>query len=243
MPQIEVKQLMQALNLSEVHIGRLVKEGMPKEARGKYDLGKCMLWYIRYLQAALKRQSGSEPIDETGRTEQRERLRLLSAKAELKELELARELGVFIALPDLEKMMTDLVMTTNAQILGVASRIAPQLVGESRTVIEARLERALKDALRVLANSYENGNAIGTATSELTPSLANDSETESRNSFPAHTQLCPAAIERHVRRPIDCPSLTSPPATPFGSTLTRSRNVSGLAAVGRDSAASTHSGR
>jgi phage terminase Nu1 subunit (DNA packaging protein) len=179
MPQIEVKQLMQALNVSEVHIGRLVKEGMPKEARGKYDLGKCMLWYIRYLQAALKRQSGSEPIDETGRTEQRERLRLLSAEAELKELKLTRERGEFIALPDLEKMMTDLVVTTKAQIFGVACHIAPQLVGESRTIIEIKLDRALRDALRALANNNENGNAVGSATPELTASLVNDSDTES----------------------------------------------------------------
>jgi phage terminase Nu1 subunit (DNA packaging protein) len=179
MPQIEVKQLMQALNVSEVHVGRLVKEGMPKEARGRYDLGRCMLWYIRYLQAALKRRSGSEPIDETGRTVQQERLRLLSAEAELKELELGRERGEFIALPDLEKMMTDLVATANAQILGVASGIAPQLVGESRTDIESKLDRALKDALRVLANNNGNGNAVGPATSELIASLVKDSDTES----------------------------------------------------------------
>jgi len=172
MPQIEVKQLMQALNVSEVHIGRLVKEGMPKEARGKYDLGKCMLWYIRYLQAALKRRSGSEVIDETGRTEQRERLRLLSAEAELKELELARERAEFIAQPDLVKMMTDLVVTTKVQILGVASRIAPQLVGESRTDIETKLDRALEGALRVLANNSGHRNTLGA--SELTVIPASD---------------------------------------------------------------------
>jgi hypothetical protein len=70
-------------------------------------------------------------------------------------------------------------VTTKAQILGVASRIAPQLVGESRIDIETKLDRALKDALRVLANYNKNGNAVGTATSELTVSLANDSDTES----------------------------------------------------------------
>jgi hypothetical protein len=138
-----------------------------------------MLWYIRYLQAALKRRSGSEPIDETGRTVQQERLRLLSAEAELKELELGRERGEFIALPDLEKMIADLVATTNAQILSVASRIAPQLIDESRTDIESKIDRALKDALRVLASNYQNENAVGKVTSELTASLGNDSDTES----------------------------------------------------------------
>jgi hypothetical protein len=162
MPQIEVRQLMQALNVTERRIGQLVKEGMPKEARGKYDLGKCMLWYIRYLQAALKRRSGSEIPDDQGRTEQRERLRLLSAEAELKELEVARERAEFMALPDLEKMMTDLVIITKARILAVRPRIAPQLVGMDRLTIEAELEKELKSALSCLTKSVNvNGHHAG----------------------------------------------------------------------------------
>jgi phage terminase Nu1 subunit (DNA packaging protein) len=151
MPLVEIKQLVQALNISEARIGQLAKEGMPKEARGKYDLGKCMLWYIRYLQAALKRRSGA--TGESGRTEQTERLRLLSAEAELKELELARERGEFIALPDLEKMLTDLVTTTKARILAVSQRISGQLVGLDRPSIEAELNKELKTALSYLAQS------------------------------------------------------------------------------------------
>jgi phage terminase Nu1 subunit (DNA packaging protein) len=157
MPQVEVKQLTQALNVTEAWIGKLVKEGMPKEARGKYDLGKCMLWYIRYLQGALKRRSGNQTGDEEGRTEARERLRLLSAEAELKELELSRERGEFIALPDLEKMMTDLVIATKARILAVSPRISGQLVGMDRLTIEAELEKELKAALSYLTKSA-NGN-------------------------------------------------------------------------------------
>lgn len=168
MPLVEVKQLTQALNVTEQWIGKLVKEGMPKETRGKYDLGKCMLWYIRYLQGALKRRSGNQTGDEAGRTEQRERLRLLSAEAELKELELSRERGEIIALPDLEKMLTDLVVTTKAQILAVGQRVAPQLVGQDRLTIEAELEKELKAALAYLTKSA-NGNsnhASGPDTSE-----------------------------------------------------------------------------
>ena len=152
MPQVEVKQLMQALNVSEVHVGRLVKEGMPKEARGKYDLGKCMLWYIRYLQAALKRRGG-EVIDETGRSERQERLRLLSAEAELKQLELARERGEFAAITDFEKVITEMVVTTKARILAIPSRLAPLLVGEDRLEIESRLEKELKETLSTLSKN------------------------------------------------------------------------------------------
>lgn len=157
MPLVEIEQLMQALNVSEVHVGRLAKEGMPKEGRGKYDLGKCMLWYIRYLQAALKRRSGA--ADETGRTEQRERLRLLSAEAELKELELARERGEFAAITDFEKVITQLVVTTKARILAIPSRLAPQLVGEDRLEIESRLEKELKETLSTLSKNGHKSHA------------------------------------------------------------------------------------
>jgi phage terminase Nu1 subunit (DNA packaging protein) len=151
MPLVEIKQLTQTLNVTEQWIGKLVKEGMPKEARGKYDLGKCMLWYIRYLQAALRRRSGA--TGESGRTEQTERLRLLSAEAELKELELARERGEFAAITDFEKVITELVVTTKARILAIPSRLAPQLVGEDRLKIESRLEKELKETLSTLSKN------------------------------------------------------------------------------------------
>jgi phage terminase Nu1 subunit (DNA packaging protein) len=181
MPLVEVKQLMQALNVTERWIGQLVKEGMPREGRGKYDLGKCMLWYIRYLQAAVKRRNGSEIPDDQGRTEQRERLRLLSAEAELKELELARERGEFIALPDLEKMMTDLVITTKARILAVSPRISAQLVGVDRLTIEAELDKELRSALSCLAKSV-NGN--GHHSSDPDTAKRSSKVNANRNLFP-----------------------------------------------------------
>ncbi|PYU17559.1 MAG: hypothetical protein DMG32_27760 [Acidobacteria bacterium] len=80
-----------------------------------------------------------------------------------------------MALTDVDKIITDLVVMTGSQILTVASRVAPQLVGEPRTIIEARLERALKDALTALANYEENGNGSGADTPERITPLATDS--------------------------------------------------------------------
>jgi hypothetical protein len=83
-----------------------------------------------------------------------------------------------MALDDVEKVMTDLVVMTKTRILTIANRLAPQLVGEPQTVIEAKLDRALKDALTALANHNGNGNAAGTATSELSASLVNVADTQ-----------------------------------------------------------------
>jgi hypothetical protein len=55
-----------------------VKEGLPREKRGQYDAVKCMLWYIRYLQAVIDKKAvnvGNEGFA----GEREERVRLLRA--------------------------------------------------------------------------------------------------------------------------------------------------------------------
>ena len=56
MPIVDVERVAQALNLDARRVQQLVKLGMPKEGRGQYDAVKCLLWYIRYLQAALEKK-------------------------------------------------------------------------------------------------------------------------------------------------------------------------------------------
>src|SRR2546429_660544 len=101
MSMVNVERVADALNVTPQRVQQLVKEGMPREKRGEYDPIKCMLWYIRYLQAQISRLSpnvdlaGGEADDE-----RKERLRLLRADADLREIELARERGEFMTLVD-----------------------------------------------------------------------------------------------------------------------------------------------
>ncbi len=120
---------------------------MPREARGQYDAVKCMLFYIRYLQRALEKKS--VPMADGGYAGERvERIRLLRADADLREIELAKERSQLVAIQDVEREFTDLVLTTKARILAVAPRLAPDLIGEeSRVMVHAKIERALKEAL------------------------------------------------------------------------------------------------
>lgn len=176
MSTVEVERIANALNIEPRRVQQLVKEGMPREKRGQYDPAKCMIWYIRYLQAHIRRLSPNTAAEGSGcDNERKQRIRLLQAEADLKELELARERGEFVALTDVEKVMTDLVVMTKAQILAVASRVAPELVDEPRTVIEAKLDHALKGALTALANYGENGNGSGVDKPERITSLATHS--------------------------------------------------------------------
>lgn len=154
-----VAQVAHALNLDERRIQQLVKEGMPREQRGQYDLGKCFFWYVRFLQNALEKKA-VPMADGQFAGEREERVRLLRADADLREMELARERGLYIALPDVEATLTDLVLTTKARILAISPRLAPELVGEnSRVIIEDKLDKALKEALSYLANAQNGGSA------------------------------------------------------------------------------------
>jgi phage terminase Nu1 subunit (DNA packaging protein) len=157
MPTVDVTKVASALNLDERRIQQLVKEGMPREARGQYDPVKCMLWYIRYLQQALEKKA--VPTLEGGFVgEREERVRLLRADADLREMELAKERGLLVALPDIEATLTDLVLTTKARIMAIPPRLAPELVGEtSRVMIQAKLEKACKESLAYLARAVNDG--------------------------------------------------------------------------------------
>src|ERR1700675_4807318 len=134
MPTADVEKVASALNLDARRVQQLVKEGMPREGRGQYDPVKCMLWYIRYLQNALEKKS-VPTLDGGFVGERGERGRLLRAHAELREMELAKQRGLMVALPDFESMLTDLVQTTNGRIMAMPPRLAPELVGETSRVM------------------------------------------------------------------------------------------------------------
>jgi phage terminase Nu1 subunit (DNA packaging protein) len=157
MAAVAADKIAQALNLTEQRVHQLVKEGLPKEGRGQYDPVKCMLWYIRYLQNALEKKA-VPTLDGGFVGEREERVRLLRADADLREMELARERGLVVALPDIEARLTDLVLTTKARIMAIPPRLAPDLVGEtSRIMIQAKLEKACKEALAYLAKAIPDG--------------------------------------------------------------------------------------
>jgi phage terminase Nu1 subunit (DNA packaging protein) len=157
MATVNAEKVSQALNLTESRVHQLVKEGLPKKARGQYDPVKCMLWYIRYLQHALEKKS--VPTSDGGFVgEREERVRLLRADADLREITLAEKRGQLVALPDIEAMLTDLVLTTKARIMAIPPRLAPELVGETSAVmIHAKIEKACKEALAYLAKAGDGG--------------------------------------------------------------------------------------
>lgn len=144
--------LAEFLNLTKQRVHQLVAEGLPRELRGKYNLDKCVRWYIRYLQAAIEKKAIPLEGDELV-SEQHERVRKMRLDADLKEITLARERGQLVTIDSVEKELSDLVLTTKARIMSVAPRLAPELLGEtSRVMAQAKIEKALKESLSQLAS-------------------------------------------------------------------------------------------
>jgi hypothetical protein len=159
MATVGAEKVAQALNLTEQRVHQLVKEGLPKEGRGQFDPVKCLLWYVRYLQSALERKA-VPTLDGGFVGEREERVRLLRADADLREIELAKERGLLVALPDIEQVLTDLVITTKARIMAIGPRLAPDLIGEtSRLMIQAKIEKACREALAYLAKAENHPRA------------------------------------------------------------------------------------
>jgi len=145
---IGIKQLAVVLNLSVSRIPQLVQVGLPKKLRGKYDQDECVGFYIRYLQALVEHKAIVGEGGEVLKNEREERLRLLRADADLREIELARERGQLVVIEDVEKDMSELVLTTKARVMAVAPRVAPEIIGEtSRVMIQAKIEKFLREAL------------------------------------------------------------------------------------------------
>ena len=146
-----VEQVSKALNVTVRRVNQLVHEGMPRAERGAYDLGGCMLWYIRYLQKALAKKATMGEDGEIASL-QGSRQELLKVQIERERFELEREKRLHIPIATHEFIVSDLIQETKARVRAVGSRISQDLVGEtSRLMIQAKLDKAHDEALRQLA--------------------------------------------------------------------------------------------
>jgi phage terminase Nu1 subunit (DNA packaging protein) len=155
MAQTSAKVLASLFGITRQRIHQLVKEGMPKENRGSYDLLKCIRWYVRFLTAAIEKKE--IPVGDVYVGEREERIRNIRADADLKELDLAQKRSQLVAIQDAERVFADLRLTTTAHLMAIPPRLAPELVGEtSRVMIQAKLDKACKEVLGYQAKSGQS---------------------------------------------------------------------------------------
>ena len=156
MATVSVTRIASALNLTPRRIQQLVKEGtLPRETNGQYDPIRCLHLYIRYLQNAIQKKS--DPTLDGDAGERVARLRIIRAHADQKEMELSKLRSQLVAVKDYDEAVAELVRVTTAHVMAIPARLAPELVGEtSRVMIQAKIERAVKDTLKLLARSHRD---------------------------------------------------------------------------------------
>lgn len=147
-----VQQVAKACNLSPRRVQQLAKEGvLPRDARGAYDLGACLMSYIRHLQAAMEAQSSIDGVGKVSNTQQ-QRAKLLDVEVQREELALAKDRSEVISIADHEMLVSTLIIETKANLMAVGPRVAQCLVGlTSRVAIQQQVDKAVKEALSQLA--------------------------------------------------------------------------------------------
>lgn len=157
MALVGVKKMAMMMNITPRRVQVLANEsGMPHAGRGQYDAGKCLLWYIRYLQDALNAKAVATG-DGAYSGLREERARSIRADAELKEIKLGEKRGTLVFVGHVKQAFVDLALMTKARVMATPPQIAPEVLGEtSRVMIQAIVERHLKEALNHLADDGRN---------------------------------------------------------------------------------------
>lgn len=124
-------------------INRLSKEkGLPKDARGAYDLIKVIHWLVDEHEKELKEARRG------GETEGQARKRLYAAQASMKELELTRIHGKLIHIDDVLKILVVALKALRDKILSLPKRAAPQIIAlQNIAEIEELLETLINELL------------------------------------------------------------------------------------------------
>lgn len=147
-------EVARVFNCSPRWISGLVERGMPKMGRGEYDLGHCMLWYIRYLQKELERRE-VWPDDPTGVNLRKERLRLVKAQADREEHELSQKRAELVPPEVIADCKREEYQRVRRAACAMVDELVPQLEGQNRIMIKARIDDAVRDMLNRLAECVD----------------------------------------------------------------------------------------
>ena len=138
--------LAQVLRITTRRVRQLVDEGVIErdEKTGKYNLPNCVYKYFEFKYA------NENPVDASY---ERERSLHEKAKRERTELILAQMKGELHAAEDVEREMTDMLVTVRTKLRGVPTRIAPALLAQtSLSVVEDIMLSAIDESLTALAS-------------------------------------------------------------------------------------------
>jgi DNA-directed RNA polymerase subunit F len=162
---VGVTALAAMLNLSQAHIGALVKQGViPKARRNEYPLTASVSAYCRYLQAAVLGKNGS-PTKSLSREE--EELRKVREQADKFALDNALRRRDQLPAGEVLDFIQEVAVIYGTQLDALAGRLAGQIpgdqaeirsliFGESRAIRAATADRLLEYVGRIRREAGQN---------------------------------------------------------------------------------------
>ena len=148
---VNIAQLGDVVNLKARRLYMLRHEGMPQISPGRYDLGACCRWYVRFLQRKLLERANPKEENATAAAGAM-RHKMLSIESELKQIELAEKREQFVSAEKVQKDVTAIIFEIRKRILALAPKIAAEVVGETDLAVsQVKIDRSLKGALEALS--------------------------------------------------------------------------------------------
>jgi phage terminase Nu1 subunit (DNA packaging protein) len=163
---VSYEDLARVMDVAPKSIADLVGKGMPHEARGQYDVGRCLAWYVRFLHAQMTRRGITEEERNSGVNLRVERHRLLKIQGDLAELEFDERIGQLIPISLYEKLVSGWAITIRQRVLALPARLAGMLVGLDRRGVQDVIDRECRDMLMILSKERPDISVSRTAVTE-----------------------------------------------------------------------------
>lgn len=132
-------------------VAHFVDEGMPKAARGKYPIARCVDWYVERKVAQARAERGLNDLDVA-------RQRKTNAEARLAELELAKAEESVVPVATFEEVLTERLETV-AGALKAIHRYQPDVkaatTDEDADALLDRMRDEMLAELHGLSDSIE----------------------------------------------------------------------------------------
>ena len=148
---VNIAQLGDVVNLKARRLYMLRHEGMPQISPGRYDLGACCRWYVRFLQRKLLERANPKEENATAAGGVL-RHKMLSIESELKQIELAEKREKLVSVEKVTKDLQAIVVEIRRRFGELPRKIAAEVLGETDlATTQVKIDRSLKGALEALS--------------------------------------------------------------------------------------------
>lgn len=157
---VNVDAIAKALNLSTRRVYQLKAEGLPTVGRGQYELGPCMAWYIRYLQSKLDKLGPNTNPDTPDLLA--EKTRLAREQGDKLAIENSIKRGELVYVSEVVSTWSNHIASCRAKLLGLPTKVAPQLVNQTNAnAIAGKLRDEIDAALYELSEGTDDYQHLG----------------------------------------------------------------------------------